>query len=159
MLTESENKEVHQYSWSSLVRNGSVLFGSLEKANPSELSISLKQEYPNMKVLIVRQGENLTSLPQIVDKLDSIATFSKDEAIFLKAKNAASDGFGAAIVLPDEISELNFPRAPIHDWDFIEFSMAFDLFQVIETDLFIGKQTSTFDSIKKEITKLKDGQI
>ena len=159
ILTETEMPNVFEFSWSHLLRNDFVVMGFLENVNPSELSIAMKRSYPNLTVAIMRQGEVLTSLSGILAELDYNHHSQTKETIFLKTRTSSSRVIGAGIVLGDCIPKMQFPRAPLHDWDYIEFSRAINSFEIFDTNFLVGKQSSTFESINKEIAKQMKEQL
>jgi hypothetical protein len=159
ILTESEMQNVLQFSWSQLLRNNDVALGFLEKANPSELLMAVKQSHPGLKVAIIRQGQILTSLSEFLAELNSNHDFSTEESTSLKTSGSSARDIGAGIVIGNSIPKFPFPRAPLHDWDYIEFSRTISSFKIFETNLLIGKQSFTFESINNEITKQMEGRL
>jgi hypothetical protein len=159
ILTETEVQNVLQFSWSQLLRNDDVALGFLEKANPSELLMAVKQSHPNLKVAIIRQGQILTSLSGFLTELNSNHDSFTEEVIFLKTSSSSSRDIGAGIVIGNSIPKFPIPRTPLHDWDYIEFSRSISRFKIFETDLLVGKQSSTFESINNEITKQMKGRL
>jgi hypothetical protein len=153
ILTDTELSDFHTFSWSQLFRENDVKIGTLQAASPSELAMTFKQYFPKLRVVLIRQGENLLSLAGILTDLDLIDKDFPGETVMLRKTTSSTRDSGAAIVLGDNIPQMVYPRVPLNDWDFVELCHAIGSAQIVKTDSLAGRQTSTFDSISIEVAK------